>query len=79
MLMSRLDDDLAAWADDLAGWADAVRLSDAEADGILQRIVGVPPEPAQLAVQLDPRWWREFTVDFTARIVACTRPQRWAA
>jgi hypothetical protein len=68
--MPQLDDDLAAWA-------DAVRLSDTEADGILRRIAAAPVLPA--AAQLDPRWWRQFTVDFTARIVASSRPQRWAA
>ena len=64
--------------DDIAAWAAAVRLPDAEAAAIFQRIVG-PPAAAPAAPRLDPSWWRHFTADFTARMVASTRPVRRAA
>ena len=63
--------------DDIAAWAAAVRLPDAEAAAIFQRIVG--PPAAAATPRLDPSWWRHFTADFTARMVASTRPVRHAA
>jgi len=65
--------------DDIAAWAAAVRLPDAEAAAIFQRIVGSPPAAPSATPQLDPSWWRHFTADFTARMVASTRPVRHAA
>jgi len=47
----------------LASWASGVRLGDAEAGTIYQRIV-VTPRP-----DLDPAWWREFTADCAGWIV----------
>ena len=65
--------------DDIAAWAATVRLPDAEAAAIFTRIVGTPaPEPATTP-RLDPSWWRRFTADYTARMVASTRPVRLAA
>ena len=66
--------------DDLAAWAATVRLPDAEAAAIFQRIVATPaPARATGPPRLDPSWWRHFTADFTARMVASTRPVRHAA
>jgi len=71
--------------DDLAAWAATVRLPDAEAAAIFQRIVGTPaPAPSvtsvtSVAPPLDPAWWGHFTADFTARLVSSTRPVRRAA
>jgi hypothetical protein len=68
--------------DDLAAWAATVRLPAAEADAIFQRIVTAPAGPAVVPPAgpgLDPSWWRDFTVGFTARIVASTAPVRLAA
>jgi hypothetical protein len=64
--------------DDIAAWAATVRLPDAEAAAIFQRIVRTPT-PAAAAGSLDPSWWRHFTADFTARMIASTRPARIAA
>ena len=65
--------------DDIAAWAATVRLPDAEAAAIFQRIVGTPaPAPAG-AARLDPSWWRHFTAGFTTRMVSSTRPIRQAA
>jgi hypothetical protein len=68
--------------DDIAAWAATVRLPDAEAAAIFQRIAGTPvpaPPVPPFAPRLDPSWWRHFTADFTARMVASTRPVRQAA
>jgi hypothetical protein len=65
--------------DDIAAWAATVRLPDAEADAIFQRIVATPAPALPVTPQLDPSWWRHFTADFTARMVASTRPVRQAA
>jgi hypothetical protein len=69
--------------DDIAAWAATVRLPDAEAAAIFQRIVGTPrPTPTSapaVTPRLDPSWWRHFTADFTARMVSSTRPLRQAA
>ncbi len=67
--------------DDLAAWAASVRLSGSEAAAIFQRIVSVPTAPAAAAPPpgLDPSWWRHFTADFAARMVASNAPARFAA
>jgi hypothetical protein len=67
--------------DDIAAWAATVRLPDAEAAAIFQRIVGTPTPTRAPAItpRLDPSWWRHFTADFTARMVSSTRPLRQAA
>jgi hypothetical protein len=65
--------------DDIAAWAATVRLPDAEAAVIFQRIVGTPAPASPVTPRLDPFWWRHFTADFTARMVASTRPVRRAA
>jgi hypothetical protein len=61
--------------DALTMWAGAVRLPDAAAEDIFARIVATPVAPQQLGA----RWWRDYTTGFTARMVASTRPVRWAA
>jgi hypothetical protein len=63
--------------DDIAAWAATVRLPDAEAAAIFRRITGTPAPP--VTPRLDPSWWPHFTADFTARMVASTRPVRQAA
>ena len=65
--------------DDIAAWAATVRLPDAEAAAIFQRIVGTHAPASPTMPRLDPSWWRYFTADFTARMVASTRPVRSAA
>ena len=65
--------------DDIAAWAATVRLPDAEAAAIFQRIAGTPVPFLPFSPRLDPSWWRHFTADFTARMVASTRPVRQAA
>jgi hypothetical protein len=65
--------------DDIAAWAATVRLPDATAAAIFQRIVGTPTPASAVTPRLDPSWWRRFTADFTARMVASTRPVRPAA
>jgi hypothetical protein len=65
--------------DDLAAWAATVRLPDAEAAAIFRRITGTPVPAPAVPPRLDPSWWRDFTADFTARMVASTRPVRPAA
>ena len=65
--------------DDIAAWAATVRLPDAEAAAIFQRIVGTPTLAPAVTPRLDPSWWRHFTADFTARMVSSTRPLRQAA
>jgi hypothetical protein len=65
--------------DDLAAWAAAVRLPDAEAAAIFQRIVATSgPAPAAVP-RLAPSWWRDFSAGFAARMIDSTRPARWAA
>jgi hypothetical protein len=63
--------------DQLAAWAATVRLPDSTATEIYQRIVGTTP-PAYTSPGLDPTWWRRYTADFAARMVASTRPTAWA-
>ncbi|MEN3357290.1 MAG: hypothetical protein V7637_1272 [Mycobacteriales bacterium] len=73
--------------DALAAWAGTVRLDDETAAAIYQRIVATPAAPAAPApaapvvgvTGLDPRWWRDFTVDFAARMVSSTRATARAA
>ena len=65
--------------DDIAAWAATVSLPDAEAAAIFQRIVGTAASAPVVTLRLDPSWWRNFTADFTARMVSSTRPVRQAA
>ena len=74
--------------DDLAAWAAAVRLPDADAAAIFQRIVAAPVAPAVAPVaaarpaaapRLKPSWWRGYNAGFAARMVASTAPVRLAA
>ena len=75
--------------DDLAAWAATVRLPDADAAAIFQRIVAAPVAPAAgpvadagpatLAPRLKPSWWRGYNAGFAARMVASTAPVRLAA
>ena len=59
--------------DTIAAWAATAALPDAEAAAIFERIIATP---APVLSQLDPSWWRQFTADFTARMVASMRPVR---
>jgi len=63
--------------DDIAAWAATVRLADAEANDIFQRIVSTPVRSAM--PRLDPSWWRGYNAGFAARMVTSTRPVRRAA
>ena len=77
--------------DDLATWAATVRLPEADAAAIFQRIVASaagPAAPAERAIapverpaapSLDPSWWRGYNAGFAARMVASTAPVRLAA
>jgi len=66
--------------DDIAAWAASVRLPDAEAAAIFERIVATPVPLAPVsAPRLDPSWWQRYTADFTARIITSTRPARLVA
>jgi hypothetical protein len=68
--------------DDLAAWAATVRLPDADAAAIFQRIVAAPAAPAAgpaVAPRLAPSWWRRYNAGFAARMVASTAPVRLAA
>jgi hypothetical protein len=64
--------------DDLAAWAATVRLADADAAAIFQRIVATPIAPSA-APRLKPSWWRGYNAGFAARMVASTAPVRLAA
>ena len=75
----RRNDDIMSLDDDIAAWAATVRLPDAEAAAIFQRIVETPVSVSAVTPRLDPSWWRHFTADFTARMVSSTRPVRQAA
>lgn len=61
--------------DTLAAWAATIRLP----AGIYQRIITTPAPARVVSHGLDPAWWRRFTADHTARMIATTRPERWAA
>jgi hypothetical protein len=69
--------------DDLAAWAATVRLPDAAAAAIFQRIVATPvalsAAPDAVAPRLKPSWWRGYNAGFAARMVASTAPVRLAA
>jgi len=81
--------------DDLAAWAATVRLPEADAAAIFERIVASAAGPAAPAVRpvppaerpvapagapsLDPSWWRGYNAGFAARMVASTAPVRLAA
>jgi hypothetical protein len=68
--------------DDLAAWAATVRLPDADAAAIFQRIVAAPvglSAGPSAAPQLSPSWWRRYNAGFAARMVASTAPVRLAA
>lgn len=65
--------------DALAAWAATVRLPGAAAEDIYQRIVVTPAPAAGTVGGLGRTWWRDFTADFTAQMIASTRPVRWAA
>ena len=74
--------------DDLATWAATVRLPEADAAAIFQRIVASAAGPAATAERpvapaaapsLDPSWWRGYSAGFAARMVASTAPVRLAA
>jgi hypothetical protein len=68
--------------DDLAAWAATVRLADANAAAIFQRIVATPVAPSAApaaAPRLKPSWWRGYNAGFAARMVASTAPVRLAA
>ena len=71
--------DMTSLDDDLAAWAATVRLPDTEADAIFQRITATTAPARRVTSPADPSWWRHFTADFTAGIVASTRPLRPAA
>jgi hypothetical protein len=62
--------------DHIAAWAATVRLSDADADAILARIVATPVRSAQAKPQLDASWWRTYNAGFAARMIASTCPAR---
>jgi hypothetical protein len=62
--------------DDIAAWAATVRLPDAEAAAIFQRIVSTPqPAPAS-PPRLHPSWWQQYSAGFAARMITSTRPAR---
>ena len=74
--------------DDLAAWAATVRLPEADAAAIFERIVASAAGPAATAERpvapaaapsLDPSWWRGYNAGFAARMVASTAPVRLAA
>jgi hypothetical protein len=78
-MIPRSNEEMTSLDNDIAAWAATVRLPDAEAAAIFQRIVQTPPQPLPVTPRLDPAWWRHFTADFTARMVSSTRPVRQAA
>lgn len=59
--------------DTLAAWAATIRLPDTTAAGIYQRIITTPAPAPVISAGLDPAWWRRFTADHTARMIATTR------
>jgi len=72
--------------DDLAAWAASVRLPEADAASIFQRIVAAPvgqaaapPVTTTAAPRLSASWWRGYNAGFAARMVASTAPVRLAA
>lgn len=76
--------------DALAAWAASIRVPAAAADDIYQQIIAAPAAHSTVVAlrtasvlsatpALSPSWWRGFTADFAARMVACTQPAVWAA
>jgi hypothetical protein len=65
--------------DTLAAWAATIRLSDTAAADIYHRIVTTSTPADEILPGLGPTWWRHFTADFTAQMIASTRPAPWAA
>ena len=66
--------------DALAAWAASVRLPATTAADIYQRIVMTPAAARATSPGLDPAWWRRFSADYAARMIASTRPHRpWQA
>ena len=76
--------------DDLAVWAASVRLTEADAAAIFQRIVAPPAVAAVATVgspsitggaqpRLKASWWRGYNAGFAARMVASTTSARLAA
>jgi hypothetical protein len=65
--------------DDIAAWAATVRLTDADADAIFQRIVRTPVRAPGVTPTLAPSWWRNYNAGFAARMVASTSLARRAA
>jgi hypothetical protein len=65
--------------DALAAWAATVRLPDAAADGIYQRIVTTSAPGGKQFGGLGRTWWRDFSAGFATRMVTSTRPVPWAA
>jgi hypothetical protein len=68
--------------DDLAAWAAAVRLPEADATEIFQRIIATPAgqtSTTDSAPRLKASWWRDYNAGFAARMVASTVPARLAA
>lgn len=70
--------------DHIAAWAATVRLTDADADAILRRIVATPVRSGTVQAPratpaLAPSWWRKYNAGFAARMVASTSPVRRAA
>ena len=60
--------------DALAAWAATVRLPDAAAADICQRIVMTPAPAGEMFGGLGRTWWRDFSSGFAARMVTSTRP-----
>ena len=58
-----------------------VRLPDAAAAGIYQRIVTTPASATDQFGGLGRTWWRDFSAGFAARMITSTRPVPvpWAA
>jgi len=67
--------------DTLAAWAATVRLPDAAAADIYQRIVMTPAPGGEAFGGLGRTWWRDFSAGFAARMITSTRPVPvpWAA
>jgi hypothetical protein len=62
--------------DALAAWAGSIRLPASMAAGIYEQIVATPAPARAISHGLDPDWWRRFTADCTARMIASTRSSR---
>jgi hypothetical protein len=62
--------------DALAAWAATISVPAETAADIYRRIVATPARP--VSPGLDPAWWRRFSADFAARMVASTQLTAWA-